>query len=55
MLFFNFEKSSTVALTISSDLRNISVLSIAVDWVFGGEDSCEDISKDGLLHKMRLY
>jgi hypothetical protein len=55
MLFFNFEKSSTVVLTISSWFRNISVLSIVPDWVSSNEDRGGDTSKNELYNKMRLY
>jgi hypothetical protein len=47
MLFFKREKFSTVALIISSGLRNTSVLSIAAE-EFGGEDWDEKITKNQL-------
>ena len=47
MLFFNFEKISTVALSISFWSRNTSVLSIAAE-EFGCEDWDEEITKNEL-------
>jgi hypothetical protein len=47
MLFFRREKFSTVALIISSGLRNTSALSIAAE-EFGGKDWDEEITKNEL-------